>query len=123
MKHCIGLAAILAFCLAVALAAQPCSAAQAQEGVKKLEALAKQLNLTPEQKGKLLPILEEEGPKLKAIKSDTTLTNMQKLEKIRAIHQETDPKVKAILTDAQYQQWQTIRQQEVKEMVEKKRAQ
>lgn len=47
---------------------------------------------------------------------------MQKFEKIHAIHQETDPKVKAILTPARYEQWQTIRQPEISEMMEKKRA-
>ncbi|HUL32281.1 MAG TPA: hypothetical protein VL128_00240 [Candidatus Eisenbacteria bacterium] len=92
------------------------------EAVKKLEALAKQLNLTADQKQKLLPVLAEEAPKLKAVKADTSLTGMQKLQKIRAIHQETDPKVKEILTADQYQQWETYRQQEIHEMIEKKRA-
>ena len=123
MKHVAFIVAI-AFSLVVsALAVPSLAAAQSPEAAKKLEALAKQLNLSPEQKVKLLPILEAEGPKLKAIKADTTTPPMQKLEKIRAIHQESDPKVKAILTDAQYQQWQTIRQQEIREMVEKKQAQ
>jgi len=31
--------------------------------------------------------------------------------------------VKAILTASQYEQWQTIRQQEIREMMEKKQAQ
>lgn len=92
------------------------------EAAKKLEALAKQLNLTADQKQKLLPVLAEEAPKLKAIKEDTSLTGMQKLQKLRAIHQETDPKVKEILTAEQYQQWETYRQQEIHEMIERKRA-
>jgi len=111
-------------CLAFSLVVLPSpSVAQAPEAAKKLEALAKQLNLTPEQKTKLLPVLEAEAPKLKALKADTTTPPLQKLEKLRAIHQETDPKVKAILTPAQYEQWQTIRQQEMREMMEKKQAQ
>jgi len=123
MKH-VAIILTLAFCLVFSLIASPSTAAaQAPEAAKKLEALAKQLNLTQEQKAKLLPILEAEAPKLKAIKSDTTLPPMQKLEKLRAIHQESDPKVKAILTASQYEQWQTIRQQEIREMMEKKQAQ
>lgn len=123
MKRIVLILAV-SFSLIVSLVALPSpAAAQAPEAAKKLEALAKQLNLTPEQKTKLLPILEAEAPKLKAIKADTTMPPMQKLEKIRAIHQEADPKVKAILTEAQYQQWQTIRQQEIREMVEKKQSQ
>jgi len=123
MKH-VALAITVAFCLVFSLATIPSpAAAQGSEAAKKLEALAKQLNLTPDQKVKLLPILEAEAPKLKAIKADTTMPPMQKLEKIRAIHQEADPKVKSILSPAQYEQWQTIRQQEIREMVEKKQAQ
>jgi len=114
----------LAFCLVFSLVAfRTPAAAQNPEAAKKLEALAKQLNLTPEQKAKLLPILEAEAPKLKVIKADTTLPPMQKLEKLRAIHQESDPKVKSILSANQYEQWQTIRQQEIREMIEKKQAQ
>jgi hypothetical protein len=41
---------------------------------------------------------------------------------IRAIHDQTDPEVKAILTPAQHEPLQTIRQQEIQEMIEKKRA-
>lgn len=121
MKHVLVLT--VAFCLVFSLVAVPSAvSAQSSEAAKKLEALTKQLNLTPEQKAKLLPILEAEAPKLKAIKADTTMPPMQKLEKIRAIHQETDPKVKSILTASQYEQWQTIRQQEIREMMEKKQS-
>jgi hypothetical protein len=120
MKH-LALLAAMSFCLAWSVVAvPPQTAPPASEAAKKLETVAKQLHLTAEQKGKLLPILEAEAPKLKAIKSDTTLSNLQKLEKIRAIHQETDPKLKSILNPTQYQQWQTMRQQEVREMMEKK---
>jgi periplasmic protein CpxP/Spy len=124
MKRHIALAVTLSVCLAFCfIAVSPSAKAQGAETAKKLEALVKPLNLTADQKAKLLPILEEEGPKLKAIKADATLTNLQKLEKVRAIHQETDPKVKGILSASQYQQWQTIRQQEMREMMEKKQAQ
>ena len=120
------LAVALIFCLGFLLALMPKASAQTTpdakaEAAKKVEALAKQLNLTADQKQKLLPVLADEAPKLKAVKEDTTLTGMQKLQKIRAIHEETDPKVKAILNPEQYQQWQTIRQQEIHEMIEKKR--
>lgn len=123
MKTQITLAVALLFSLGFSLAATPTVAQDAKaDAAKKLEALAKQLNLTADQKQKLLPVLAEEAPKLKAVKEDTSLTGMQKLQKIKAIHEETDPKVKEILTADQYQQWQTIRQQEIHEMIEKKRA-
>ena len=127
MKTRIALVAALTFYLGISLGTASAIGAQGAGGnaevAKKVEALAKQLNLTADEKEKLLPVLAEEAPKLKAVKEDTTLTGMQKLEKIRAIHQETDPKVKAILSSDQYQQWQTIRQQEIREMIEKKKSQ
>jgi hypothetical protein len=123
MKTRITLAVALLLCLTFSLVPTRATFAQdaKADAAKKVEALAKQLNLTADQKQKLLPVLAEEGPKLKAVKDDTTLTGMQKLQKIRAIHDETDPKVKAILSPDQYQQWQTIRQQEIHDMIEKKR--
>ena len=119
MKIRITLTAALIFCLGFLLVAAPGLQAQdaKAEAAKKVESLAKQLNLTADQKQKLLPVLAEEAPKLKAVKEDTALTGMQKLQKIRAIHEETDPKVKAILGTDQYQQWQTIRQQEIHDMI------
>ena len=90
--------------------------------LEKLEALSKQLKLTPEQKEKLLPILKAEAPKMEAIKNDTSLTKLQKAQKIRALHEETNPKVQAILSPEQFQQLQEIRRQEVEDMIQKKRA-
>jgi Spy/CpxP family protein refolding chaperone len=97
-------------------------AAAKEQKLDRLEELSKQLNLTPEQKAKLLPILKADAPKLEAIKNNTSLTKLQKLEQIRAVHQQSDPQVKAILTPEQYQQLQTIRQQEIQSMAQRKRA-
>jgi len=126
MKQEIVLIGTLGLCL-VALAA-PGSPAQTQgsatpaEKLDKLEALSKQLNLTPDQKEKLLPILRAEAPKMQAIKDNTSLTGMQKLQQIRALHEQTEPQVKAILSQQQFDQLQKIRQQEIEKMIEKKRA-
>ena len=92
------------------------------EKLDKLEALSKQLNLTPDQKEKLLPILKAEAPKIQAIRDSTSLTGMQKLQQIRALHEQTEPQVKAILSPQQFDQLQKIRQQEIEKMIEKRRA-
>ena len=84
--------------------------------------MSKQLNLTPDQKEKLLPILKAEAPKMQAIKDNTSLTGIQKLQQIRALHEQTEPQVKAILSQQQFDQLQKIRQQEIEKMIEKKRA-
>jgi hypothetical protein len=123
------IALLAAVGLSMLLFAAPKSYAQAQgnttnaQKLDKLEALSKELNLTPEQKVKLLPILRAEAPKIQAIKDNTSLTKLQKLQQIRALHQQTDPQVQAILTPQQYEQLKAIRQQEIEKMAEKKRAQ
>lgn len=94
---------------------------QAQTPVQKLQQLSQALNLSPEQKGQMLPILEQEGPKLQAIKNNPNLTTAQKAMQLRAIHQETDPQVKTILSPQQYQEWQAIRQREVEQAIKRKR--
>jgi Spy/CpxP family protein refolding chaperone len=88
---------------------------QKPTGLAKAEAISQQLNLTPQQKIKILPILRAEAPKVQAIKNDNSLTRMQKAQQIRGIHQQTDPQMKAILSQEQYQKLQAIRQQTIKQ--------
>jgi len=83
--------------------------------MQKAQAIAQQLNLTPQQKEKIVPILVAEAPKLRAIKADNSLSRMQKMEQVRAIHQQTDPQMKAILSPEQYQKLKEIRLQAVKD--------
>ena len=88
---------------------------QKSGAMSKAEAIAQQLNLTPEQKIKILPVLRDEMPKVSAIKNDNSLSNMQKVQRIRAIHQQTDPQMKAILSPVQYEKLKTIRQQAIRD--------
>ncbi len=76
----------------------PTSFAQKGAAMSKAQAIAQQLNLTPQQKEKILPILAAEVPKVHAIKNDNSFSTMQKMQQLRAIHQQTDPEMKAILS-------------------------
>src|SRR5207244_13571544 len=87
----------------------------AQTKAAKLQAISQQLNLTPEQKAKVLPILAEEAPKVQAIRNDNSLSKIQRIQQIKALHQQTDPQMKAILSPAQYEKLKTIRLQSIKE--------
>jgi periplasmic protein CpxP/Spy len=87
----------------------------AQKAAAKAEAISQQLNLTPQQKIKILPILRDEVPKVQAIKNDNSVSITQKVQQIRAIHQQTDPQMKAILSPEQYQKLKAIRQQAIRE--------
>ena len=95
------------------------STSSAQNRAAKLEAISQQLNLTPEQKAKVLPILREEGPKIQAIKNDNSMSRMQKTQAVKAIHQQTDPQMKAILSPEQYQKLQAIRRQAISDVIQR----
>jgi periplasmic protein CpxP/Spy len=93
------------------------SSAQQQENVdSKLQQISQQLNLSEEQKTKLKPILQDEGDQLKALKSNTSVSSQDKLQKakeIRAAHKE---QIDAILTPEQKQKWQQMKEQAREQM-------
>jgi protein CpxP len=113
---------VIATCLlalgCVALAQEAASSGKAQ----KLESMMQQLNLTPEQKAKVLPIFKEEAPKIEAIKFDTSLTGGEKLQQFRSVQEETDAQLKPILSQEQYAKLQHIRQQQIQEAIQRRRA-
>ena len=93
----------------------PTSFAQKGAAMAKAQAIAQELNLTPQQKEKILPILAAEVPKVAAIKNDNSLSRVQKMQQVRAIHQQTDPQMQAILSPEQYQKLKQIRMQAVRD--------
>ena len=111
-----------AACLYAFLTLAPAAPGQATDPAAKLQALSQQLKLTPQQKIQVLPILKEEGPKLEAVKNNTSLSGMQKMRQLRAIHNESAPQLQQILSPTQYQKLQAIRQQEIQQAIARKRA-
>ena len=93
----------------------PTSFAQKGAAMSRAQAIGQQLSLTPQQKEKILPILAAEAPKVQAIKNDNSLSKVQKMEQVKAIHQQTDPQMKAILSPEQYQKLKQIRLQAIKD--------
>lgn len=89
------------------------------EAAAKLEKMSTALQLTPTQKEQIRPILMEEAPKVKAIKSDTSLGPMQKAMKMHQIADATDAKLKPILNPEQYEKWQQMRAEERQQMMQK----
>ena len=104
------------------LPAQPPQGLSSQS-IQRIQNVVRTLNLSPEQISALIPILKAEAPRIQAIKSDQSLSRMQKIEQMRAIHAETDPQVRSILTPQQYQQLQQIRRQEVQQMIQRRMGQ
>jgi hypothetical protein len=112
-KHIYVFTAVL--CSGMVLLPVLTSNAQKAGAMSKAEAIAQQLQLTPQQKIKILPILRDEAPKVQAIKNDNSLSRIQKVQQIKAIHQQTDPQMKAILSPAQYEKLKAIRLQAIKD--------
>lgn len=117
MKENIGLIAA-ALCYGMVITLATTSNAQRAGAMSKAEAISQQLGLTPEQKIKILPILRDEVPKVNAIKNDNSLSKIQKVQQIKAIHQQTDPQMKATLTPAQYEKLKAIRVQAIKDAIQ-----
>ena len=90
-----------------------------EAAMQKLEKMSAALQLTPDQKKQVRPILMEEAPKLEALKGNTSLGPMQKAMQMRQIANDTDTKLKPILTPQQYQTWQQMREQERQQMMQK----
>jgi hypothetical protein len=89
------------------------------EAMAKLQKMSAALQLTPEQKKQVMPILMDEAPQIKALKADTSLPPLQKAMKMRQIGEATDAKMKPILNPQQWQTWQTMRTQERQQMMQK----
>lgn len=104
-----------------AIAQEPPSP-EKQEAIAKLEKMSAELQLTPQQKQQMLPIMMEEGKRMKAIKSNTSLGGMQKMMQMKQVGTDMDAKVQPILSPQQYQKYEQIRAQQREEMMQKMRS-
>ena len=115
---------IVVFLIVSAMMAQepgsPSAGAQAgaaPAGVEtKVQDVAQILNLSPQEKSQLEPIVRAEAPKVQAIVHDPNLTGDEKAKKLEAVHKQTDSLVKSILNPTQYKQWEDIRKVEVQRL-------
>ncbi|HEU0038442.1 MAG TPA: hypothetical protein VFR76_04140 [Verrucomicrobiae bacterium] len=111
-----------AACFLALLSFAPTAPAQNPAAEEKVIGLGQQLKLTPQQEVEVLPILKEEAPKFEAIKNDPSLSGMQKMKQLHALHSENAPELQKILSPAQYQELQEIREQDIKKAIAAKRA-
>ena len=115
MEQRIVLFAVLAVCIYMELVGTRPAWAQAGPAMEMIEQIVKQLQLTSPQKMALVPVLKAEAPEVEAIRSDPSLSGVQKLDQLKALHARTDPHVRSILTPQQYQKLQDIRDREIQE--------
>lgn len=88
-----------------------CAGPDKQEIVAKLGHLSETLQLTPQQKQQMLPILLQEAQHLKGVKESSSLTSIQKVLQVKDIGSATDARVMPLLNPEQQQKWQAMREQ------------
>ena len=77
-------------------------------GMKGRANIAKQLDLTEDQKPKVEAIMKGAMEKGRALREDTSLTPEEKKAKAKAIKEETATQLKAVLTPEQFAKWQEM---------------
>jgi exonuclease VII small subunit len=75
--------------------------------------------LTQEQRNQSFPIIQQELPKLQALKKDTSLKPEAKLEQLKAIADDLDSKITPLLNADQQKKFQEIREEHRRALIEK----
>ena len=90
-----------------------------EEMAAKLEQMSQALQLTPQQKMQIAPVLKQEMPQLQEIKNNTSLSPLQKGMQLKQVSQASDAKIMPILNPEQQQKFQAMREQERQQMMQK----
>ena len=78
-----------------------------------------ELGLTEQQKQQIVPILKQAAPQLEALKKNTSLKPLQKIEQLKQIADSLDSKITPLLNPDQQQKFQAIRDEHRRELIEK----
>ena len=78
-----------------------------------------ELGLTEQQKQQIVPILKQTAPQLAALKKNTALKPLQKLEQLKGISDDVDTKITPLLDQQQQQKFQSIRDEHRRQLIEK----
>ena len=83
------------------------SAAQARAAKSAaLRTLLANFSLTPLQKAQINDALKAQSAKIRALQTDASVTDANRMDKIRAIMDETDVTLKKVFSTEQFQKWQ-----------------
>jgi Spy/CpxP family protein refolding chaperone len=80
-------------------------------GRPNIDQIAKELNLTEDQKTSLKAAMEEQQAKMKALREDQNLSQEDRRAKAKEIREAHQAKIKEILTPEQLEKWQKRAQQ------------
>jgi Spy/CpxP family protein refolding chaperone len=98
----------------------PASAQDPPPARERLEEYGKRLNLTPEQREKIRPILEAELSRVREIRdkyqTETRRERRQMLRELRAVQEDIQKQIEPILTKEQKAEWKKIREERREEL-------
>jgi hypothetical protein len=77
-----------------------------------------ELGLTDEQRNQIVPMFQQEIKQLGALKKDTTLSGLQKVESLRKLGVSFDEKISPLLNPEQQQKFQAMREEMRRRMIE-----
>ena len=78
-----------------------------------------ELGLTEQQKQQIVPILKQTATQLEALKKNTALKPLQKIEQLKQIADSLDNKITPLLNSDQQQKFQAIRDEHRRQLIEK----
>jgi periplasmic protein CpxP/Spy len=74
----------------------------------RMDRMSRELNLTDDQKTKLKPIFQSEWQEMKPVREDSSLSQDQKHEKMKSIHEKYRAQVEGVLTPDQQEKWKNM---------------
>jgi hypothetical protein len=127
MKHNLSVKTSLALVAGLLCLQTPASAAEQPDAAQRsaavrerMQQVARELNLTDEQKEKLKPIFQAQMEKARELRENQHQSRREKLKKFKAMQKEMEAKLKPVLSDEQFQKWQKQRQ-EMREQIGQRR--
>ena len=78
-----------------------------------------ELGLTEQQKQQIVPVVKQELTELGALKKNTSLKPLDKIEQLKQITSAADAKITTVLNPEQQKKFQTLRDAKRRELIEK----
>lgn len=75
---------------------------------QRLQMMTRQLNLTSDQQDKIKPILEDESQQMQALRADSSLSQQDRMSKMKELREKTNSQIKPVLTSDQQTKWQQM---------------
>lgn len=87
---------------------------------QRVNILAKRLNLSDDQKGKLQAIFADSQQQMQGVRQDSSLSRQDKMEKMKSLRSQTEDKINGILNDDQKQKYAQMKEQAQERMQERR---